>query len=182
MINKTHYEGYSFALLELSIKSNKMKAMKQQAEMLITVFETQPEYLKLLSSYDIDFPTKEKLLTKAFKKKIDTILYRILFILIQKNRINSIINILSLYVNQINKINQTHEGVIYSVEELSSEEILKIEKTTEKRLGHKVVLTNIIDATITAGFKIIINDIVIDATILNQLEMMKQEIIKNNIN
>jgi F-type H+-transporting ATPase subunit delta len=180
MINKTHYEGYSFALLELANENNKTQVFKMQAEILINVFQQEPTYLKLLGSYDIDFEVKEKLLNDVFKNKLDTVIHRMLLILIKKNKINSIVNILNLYINEINRIDKTYKGIIYSSDKLTSKEVLAIEEKTAKQLKHEVSLRNVIDKAIIAGFKIIINDIVIDATIINQLKMMKQEIIKND--
>ena len=180
MLSKMHYEGYSFALLELARTNKKVNEFKIQAEKLIYFFKKYPLYIKLLNSYEINFSEKEKLLEKAFGNELDIIIYRLIFILIQKNKVNGIINILNSYVHQINKVNECYNGIIYSKIKLTSKEIKDIQNTTAKKLNQDITLTNEIDEKIIAGFKIIINDIVIDDTITNHLRMMKKHIIKNN--
>ncbi len=180
MISKAHYEGYSFALTEIAEQENKNQKFKEQAQLLLDVFAQEPRYLKLLGSYDISFETKEELLTQAFKKKIDPVIYKMMFILIKKNRILNIPNILKLFINEINKKHEIHKGIIYSSVKLTKNEISKIQEKTAKQLKKKITLTNIIDNKIIAGFKIIIDDVIIDATILNQLEELKNELINND--
>lgn len=180
MISKSHYEGYSFALTEIANQENKNQEFKEQAQLLLDLFAKEPKYLKLLGSYDITFKTKEKLLKEAFTNKIDPVIYKMLFILIKKNRIFNIQNILKLFINEINKKHEIHKGIIYSSKQLTNDEIHKIQEKTAKKLNKKIILTNIIDRNIIAGFKIIIDDVVIDATILNQLKELKNELINND--
>ena len=180
MKSNEHFEGYAFALLELSIENKAIQKYRKQAILLMNEFEQFPKYIKILESNLLDIKLKKELLVKSFGTKIDKIIYNFLFLLMDKNKIRYVTKIFSLYVNHINKMSNIHEGIIYSRIELSSSNIKKIVTKISKQLGWQITLTNIIDEAIIAGFKIKISDIIIDWTLNNQLKQMKQTIIEGN--
>ena len=65
------------------------------------------------------------------------------------------------------------EGIIYSTEKLSNEDIENVEKKFKEILSNDVELENQIDEKLIGGYKVVIEDKVFDGSIKNKLEFMK---------
>ena len=76
-----------------------------------------------------------------------------------------------------NKLKKQTICIIYTVNELSKEQINKLEESVTKKLNKKVELSNVIDPSIIGGIKIVVNDTVFDNSIVRRLESLKQELI-----
>ena len=73
------------------------------------------------------------------------------------------------------------EGIIYSTEILSHEQIKKVEDKLSKIINAKVELTNQIDEKLIGGIKVIVDEKVFDGSIKNKLEKLKSTLISGGI-
>ena len=72
------------------------------------------------------------------------------------------------------------EGIIYSVEFLSSEQIDNVSKAIEQKINKKVVLKNRIDNTLIGGIKVVVDDYNFDGSIKNKLKKLNQYLKEGN--
>jgi F-type H+-transporting ATPase subunit delta len=76
----------------------------------------------------------------------------------------------------LNELN-IKRGVVYSTIALSASQILAMEKKVSKIINANVTLTNKLDQSIIGGFKIQVEDYILDDSIKNQLYKLKESII-----
>jgi F-type H+-transporting ATPase subunit delta len=100
-----------------------------------------------------------------------------MFLLIDKKRINYIENICKEFNSACNENRGVLEGIIYTIDELSENQIKKIEDNVSLKMNRKVELTSSIDPSIIGGIKIVVNDTVFDNSVVNRINSLRQELI-----
>ena len=69
------------------------------------------------------------------------------------------------------------EGIVYSTTKLSDQKIKELEKKVTKDLAIKVSLENHIDKELIGGFKIVVDDYVVEDSVKSHLENLKQQLL-----
>ena len=78
----------------------------------------------------------------------------------------------------MNEYRGVTEGLVYSTERLSEDQLSKLNKTISSVEKRPVELRNIIDPTLIGGVKVVINDHIYDGSIKHHIENMKNSLIK----
>ena len=105
-------------------------------------------------------------LTRKFLKLLET-----------KNRLALLAGIAEEYIVLEEKKQNIERAVVYSAAALGADQLGKLGRALEaKRPGKKVILTNQIDASLIAGFRIQEGDTITDASIKNKLEIIRQKL------
>ena len=173
-----YINGYALALLSLSKEEKKLKAYKEQSLALIEAFELNEDYIGVLNTKSIPVETRRDLAKKAFGKKISKNILNFMFLLIERSKVNLAIPVLKKLVKLINEDMNIDEGTVYSVIPLSKLEVTKIEKKTSTILGKKVVLINKIDKELISGIKVIVQDEVIEDSVISRFEQLRQTLLE----
>lgn len=169
--------GYSLALLEISKEEKKIETFYNQIKIIFQTFENNPEIISILDSLSIDQESKEKIIDKSYKG-LDINLINTFKLLASKNQFKHCKDILkNLRAFLQNELN-IKEGIVYSIEKLTPSLIKKLEKKISSQLNSKVSLMNYIDKSLIGGFKVIVDDIIIEDSIKSYLETMKQNLIE----
>ena len=168
---------YSIALFEIAKESKKINLFKKQALFLQNTFIDNSNYINLLSSYSINSIEKQKSLKVVFKKNIEPEIYYFLFLLIDKHYIKNINKILNKFIKIIDNENKIINGIVYSTYKLSKIELINIEKKVSLRFQNKINLINKIDQDLLGGIKIIIDNNIIDISIIGLLNEMKHNLL-----
>ncbi len=176
-----HINGYALALLELAKEENKLRKYKEQIIKVYKNLQENPKYIEILGSPVLEVKTKVELVKKAFDKKIEKHILNYMLILVERGLVNIIIPSLIKCKMYINESLNVHEGTIYSVDQLTSTQISKIEATTSKKLGLKVNLCNKLDAELISGIRVVVQDKVLDNSIDTQLKILKQELLEGRV-
>ena len=168
---------YASALLELAIENDKVTSYQSQVKYVLNVFRENRELDEFLKCYTIDDKNKKDLLMKIFKDDLDIEVLHFLFLILDKKRINYIEKICVEFNSSCNEHRGILEGTVYSTNELSEEQIKKLEDSITKKLNKKVELSNVLDSSLIGGIKIVVNDTVFDNSIASRIESLKQELI-----
>ena len=75
----------------------------------------------------------------------------------------------------LNELN-IKRGIIYSTIKLTSSQLKGMERKISKMLNANVTLRNIIDENLLGGFKIQVEDYILDDSMKNRLEKLKETI------
>ena len=70
------------------------------------------------------------------------------------------------------------EVTVYTKYSLTKEQIKNLTNKLEKDFNKKIILTEIVDNTLTGGLKLVTNDLVYDYTIDGQLKELKDKLMK----
>ena len=69
---------------------------------------------------------------------------------------------------------------MYSIRELSDEEIKQIETSVSKKLDTNVELTNRISKDLISGIRVVVEDVVIDGSMKYKLDNLRSELLKGS--
>lgn len=170
------YVRYSSALLSLAKDENKVNEYKVAVKSLLEFFNDNPNVYEFLKSYFESEENKFKIVDSLVKDYNLNSLSSFIKILIKKHRIADFRYIASEFIKESNESLGISEGFVYSVNKLTSSQILMIEESISKKLGTKVELKNKLDPRLIGGVKVIVHDHVFDGSINYKIETMKNKL------
>lgn len=170
--------AYAAGLFKLAIESDKVASFQEEVKEVRETLWENPALLGYLSSYTLPEESQYSLVDKVFGHFKNKEIPAFVRLLVIKHEIIHF----ELIAEAFNKLANDHrgikEGIIYSASPLSKEEIVKIEKSMQKRLGFAVELDNRIDHKLIGGVKVFVDDKVFDSTILGKIERMRSNLLK----
>ena len=163
---------YALGLFSIAIEENKILEYKNSIKMLKEIISNNNELLHLFSSCFILQEEKEDVINKIFVD-FDEYIINFVKIIVLNKRTNQMIEIFNEFNKMCNARLNIKEGIIYSTEKLTNQDIKKVEKKFTSLLSCEVELENLIDEKLIGGYKVVIEDKVYDGSIKNKLEFMK---------
>ncbi|MCR8613332.1 MAG: ATP synthase F1 subunit delta [Mycoplasma sp.] len=171
-------DNYAIAIYEIAEETKKVSSYKKQLSELKKAFVNNPELVKILESLNIERDEKQEVIKKVFKTKIEKNIYNFLFLLIDKKRMQYIVDILNKSIEMFNKKLGIAEGIVYSAKPLKPTEFNQISKKAEAVFGKKIELENLIDESLIAGVKIIVNDEIVNVSMTGKIEQLRNELLR----
>lgn len=169
-------ERYAAALFELASETNKVIDWQKQAK-VIQQSLTQ-DMNKFFASCQISKEEKKDVLKKAYAGSIDEMMLDFLYLLIDKSRFNNVNTILISFNTLCNDLRNIKEGIVYSANPLSENQMSEIEKAMSIKIDADCELINKIDPRLISGFKVEIDNVVVDTSMKNRLLSMKYELLR----
>lgn len=177
-----YINGYALALFLLAKEEKKLSTYKDESHEILLALEGNEEYLALLNKKSLPLAERKDLVAKAFGK-LEKNLVNFLFILVEKAKADMLVNILNKLIKLINESLKISEGVVYTPEKLTPEEITKISKQVALRLGlGKLDLINKIDKELVSGFKVVVADEIIEDSVVSRLQQIKAQLLERKEN
>lgn len=173
-----YINGYALALFELACEEKKLEKYKHDAASIIAALHENKEFESILNGKDIDFNHKVIMVEKAFKGAQSNIVN---FILIVTRRLKAhiIIHVLTKLLHFLNNKLDIHEGVVYTPEKLAPQQITGVQKKVSKILNLKTIeLENRVDKEMVYGFKVIVNDEIIEDSAQSRLENVRSVLLR----
>lgn len=167
---------YAIALLSVARDSNQIKEYNSEVESIINIISNNKGFISLLSSYDIKTNEKKEILNKVFKNKINQYILNLMCVVVDNNRCKYLLDILKEFDRiSLNELN-VKKGIIYTTIKLTKQQIEKLNEKVSKILKANVYLVNEIDTKLIGGFKIVVDDYIIDDSLKYRLMNLKDEI------
>lgn len=176
MISKQSRVGFAIAIFELSKELKKEKKIYNEIKIIRDVLNENQEFISLIDNSSILFSQKEKIILETFHS-MDEILINTMLLLTENNRFNFMIEISNLLISQLQNELNIKEGIVYSTFKLKETQLKKLEKKIGLKFGAKVSLKNYIDKELIGGFKIVIDDIIIEDSIKSDLKDLKNNLL-----
>ena len=170
--------AYAAGLFKLASESDKVASFQEEVKEVRETLWDNPSLLGYLSSYTLPEESQYALVEKVFGHLKNKEIPAFVRLLVMKHEIIHIELIAEAFNKLANDYRGIKEGIIYSAEPLSKEEVEKIEKSMQKRLGFAVELDNRIDHKLIGGVKVFVDDKVFDSTILGKVERMRSDLLK----
>ncbi|WP_129599347.1 F0F1 ATP synthase subunit delta [Anaerophilus nitritogenes] len=172
LIEKT----YAQALFELAVEKDTLDLYREELSFVVKTFKEYKDFYKLYKAYQMSKEEKKKMLDEVFKTQISKEVINFLKILIDKNRYMALEGIEKEYTNIVNHHYGRVEGIVWTSILLKEDEKLMLEQKLSKMQDKEVKLTNKIDPSIIGGVFVKIGDQIIDGTLKNRLDLLKQEL------
>ena len=167
---------YAIALLNIAREERKVKEYVDEVEQIGKLLVLNKDLLTLLKDYGLSTTEKENLLTNIFENKISEYILNLLYVMIDNKRGSLIVSVCDEFVRiGLNELN-IKRGVVYSTIALTKQQITAMEKKVSQIINANVTLTNKLDSSLIGGFKIQVEDYILDDSIKNQLYKLKESI------
>ncbi len=172
---------YATALLELAEEKKSLEEIAVDVELVKNTLLGSKQIQLMLLNPVIKSEKKHQILTEIFKGRVsDEILDFILFIL-KKNRED----LLTMMIKRFLELRDERLGIVdakvLSTIGFSDEQKKKLQQKLEEVIKKKIRITFKEDKNLIGGFIIKVNDTVYDASIKHQLELLKENFLKGNL-
>lgn len=164
---------YALALYEVAESKNKVEEYIEDFRAICDLVSANEDFNEVIKHPQISTGKKKDTLKVIFEGKIDEGLLSFLLILVEKDRI---LNLREILV-QMEKIHLERKNTllayIKSVIPLTEDESQKLTSKLEKKYNKKVILNYEIDKSIIGGLYVRVGNDVIDGTVISKLDEMK---------
>ena len=162
---------YAQALFDAALESNVLEDIKNDFNVIRSVMKEQPQFMGILTL------PKLELIKTIFSKDASQILVNFLMVLIDKDRINLLTEIMIAYNELVNQHFGILEGTVYSAVALSEGQLTELTYAFTKKLNQKVKLNVEIDPSLLGGYKVNLGNVVYDNSIKLQLKNLKNNLL-----
>ncbi|MFM6946374.1 MAG: ATP synthase F1 subunit delta [Flavobacteriales bacterium] len=167
---------YAKALLELALDQNKVEQIEADMLQLINLANEAHDFHVLINSPLIQIEKKISIIKEIFKNFNETSL-NLLVLVTQNGREGALIEIAKQFIDLL----MAHRGIVpvtiisaATLEEKTKADILS---KINSAVNGTPKVTEIVDPSIIGGFIVRIGDQQIDASVANQLQRMKQQLV-----
>lgn len=167
---------YCTALFELGVESNMLDAFSEQMRTASKVFETTPEFVKLLSAPTVSAEEKSKMITTVFAGRFDKSIESFIHLLTDNGRIAMFEMIADEFIKMYNEHNNILEVTATTSISLSRELRDKLKAKLGSISGKNIVLVEKLDPSILGGIVLSYENTRLDASVKGKLEKMKSQI------
>ena len=175
------HKSYAVALFELANEAKKLELYQEETKAISNILKDNKEFLNLLTNQFINKDDKKQLLDNVFKNKVDVMVLNFLKLLVDKQRFNITLDVFKEFNSLANDYRGIKEGILYTASLLDEAKVKAIEAKIAQKIGKKVELTMVKDETLIGGFKVVISDLVIDNSIKNKLESLKNDLVEEKV-
>lgn len=167
---------YGMALYEAASELNKVDLILEEINAVNTIFNENPLFYEFFITPRISKTEKKEAFKSIYGGKISTELLNFLYILLDKRRTINFKEIVKQYAKIVAESRNIFEGTIFSANPLKEEQIKAFQDKVSALIKKQVKLENKVDPSIIGGVKIFIGDRVIDATVKNKLQSLKESL------
>ncbi|MCC6866732.1 MAG: ATP synthase F1 subunit delta [Ignavibacteria bacterium] len=125
---------------------------------------------------------KSSVINALFKGKVDNLTLKFLEFLCEKNRIQILAEIADDFADFVNEKHGIVSAKIKTAVEINDTEKKNLSKKLKQYTGKEINAAFTVDPSIKGGFIANIDDRIIDASIIRQLELLKEKLAGGNFN
>lgn len=179
MIKLSSAKKYAKALFEMGLEKDISSKFSDDIKALRELTEKVSEIVPFLANPLVDRETKKEVITKIFSElNIHDYIFNLVFLLIDSNKIKLLPYICKFYQDLEDLYAGRVRGKVIVPDTLSEEYLSAIRDAIKKSLKKEVILTQEIDTDMIGGIIVKVGDMVYDASIKKQLEILKDNILK----
>lgn len=170
---------YAEALYEVALELDKLEQFKEEIKSISQVLESEPKLKTIFEHPKLSKNEKKDIINSIFKSRVSQEVLNLCYIVVDKGRETHLADISEEYTRFSNEKQGIVEAKAITAVPMKAKEMEKLEDRLSKKLGKKVLLSNVIDNTIMGGVLVKIGDKVIDASIKGKFEELYKDL--NNV-
>ena len=183
MIDSKISRRYAKALLSLGEEKGQYVQYGENLREFATFCAENNEFFRVISSQLFTIEDRKKILEEILKKgNLSEMVNNFLKLLIDKNRIGAIAEISDYYSKLTDEISNITRAEIFTAKPLSSDTLIKLEKTLSSLVSKEVKTVVKEDKALIGGLLVKIGDLVLDGSIKAQLEGLKESLKRGEYN
>ncbi len=172
---------YAKSLFLAALEEQKLNNVYNNLLVLQEVLNENKEFYFFLQTPILSPEEKKNLFKSVFEKKIETLTLNFLLLLVDQHRENRLKDIIRNFFTLYNSHNQIINISIITANKLDESYIFEFKNKLEQFLSKSVQLHNEVDENIVGGFVLQIEDKEYDASIKNQLNKIKNNLIETSM-
>ncbi len=165
---------YAKALLGVGEKSGNTQQLLEELSAVAEAVSNQPSLNSTLQSPQVGSEEKLKLVGKIFEKKVSVPMMNFLKVLVGKDRFDCVAAISAAAKKLNDEKSGEVQATVTTAEEISASAKDEIAKQLSKKLGKKVKLDSVVDASVVGGVVVRVGDTVYDNSVVGQLQQVRQ--------
>ena len=169
---------YANALFLSANERNRLDSTYEQLNDLGELVRSDKTMLNFLSAPQVLDETKKSLLRKVFTERIDRLLVEFLVVLVDKNRIGYLPEIIDEYARLVEAEQGVGRVTVVTAVPLNDAERKKLSAKMVAKTGLKIVLEEKVDPAIVGGMIVVLHDEIIDGSIRHGLNLLKEQLEK----
>ena len=169
---------YAKAVMDFAMAQKAEKALQQDFDLLLEQLASSSELADFLSNPVLDSQKKVAALQAIFPKTSQAF-QKTLALLADNQRIELLPQVASEYLDQYDMLQGIQKVKVTTAAPLSANLEKEVMAVAQKMTDQKVVLQNEINPEIIGGFILQLGDHQYDASVAQQLQRIKQELIEN---
>ncbi len=167
-------ENFALAILNIAKEQNKVDEYFVWFKHILYAFKANTKIVEILMCQNISKEERKKVVDAIFIKGAPQYLINFFYLLIDKNVIKYIEQIMKILVHETNEYLKVMFLEIRTAYPLTDVETKKIVKAVEKQYNSKVEYQNIIDPTVIGGVKLSFASKTVDSTLQGRLKNLKK--------
>lgn len=171
---------YATALIELAEEKKIFEAVSEDVDLIYNTLKSSRELRVVLESPVIKRENKHSVLSSIFSNRISKDSMNFISFIVEKQREDLLYNIMQRFLKMRDERLGIVDAEVVSSIELIDEHKIKIEKKLQEYTGKKVRISFSLDKELIGGFKVRIEDTIIDASLKHQLANLKEQFLKGN--
>ena len=167
---------YASSLFEVGLEFKNIDEFQKQLKFIKDTLLSEEKLLEILEHPRISEGEKKKLVESIFGKNVSEEVLNFLYIIIDKRRESSIIDIVKEYNTLFKEYNNILEIEAVTAVEMKESAKDRLQTVLESRFEKTVHLSNLVDPSIIGGVLLNMDEQVIDSSIRGQLKEMENMI------
>ena len=177
MIGTRVTRRYAKALFELAEEQNLLARVEKDLNSVKRICDFSREFDMILESPVIDVAEKKEVFSRLFKERVHPVTFRFLELLVEKNRENLLPVIVDRFLNLLDESRGIVRGQLITAHPFTEEQLAALKKRLNLITGKEVILHQKVKPDILGGFIIQMNDTVIDSSLKNQLNKLRDRLV-----
>lgn len=170
---------YAEALYEVALELDKLEEFKTEIKIVVDIFKAEPKLKTIFEHPKLSKNEKKDIIDSIFKDRVSQEILNLCYIVIDKGRERYLADICREYTKLSNEKQGIVEAKAVTAVPMKDKEMKKLEEQLSKKLGKKVLLSNVVDTTIIGGVLVKIGDKIIDSSIKGRFQELYKDL--NNV-
>ncbi len=169
----TTSKEYAEALFELAAGEQVLEETSDGLVTVISALKQTPEYRQLLASAAVGKAARIEALEGAFRGKIPNVLLGVLRMMVSRGHMSALDGMAREYEELSREYRGESVALVTSAVPLKEAEAVAIRAELEKRFARRIILRCELDPALIGGVRVEVEGRVIDGSIRNKLEQIK---------
>jgi F-type H+-transporting ATPase subunit delta len=165
---------YAQALLDLARERACAEPVRSDLAGIREAIRVSPDLARFLPNHALGRQVREKTVRALFYGKVHPLTFQFLMLVEGKKRLGLLGDIADSFLEQYDRMKGIVKGRVTSAHPLPEEIVREITAKMRSRTPGDLVLSSSLDEKLLGGFKVQVNDVVYDFSVLAQLRRVKE--------
>jgi F-type H+-transporting ATPase subunit delta len=172
---------YAKSIIGLAIEQGQLDSVYADMKFIRFVCKSSPDFVSVLKSPIFTSDKKQQLIESVTQERISQLSTLFIRLLVRKTRENALPEIAEAVLDQYNQIKGIHKVKLTTASPLSPDlQEMIVSKIKSNTPIQQIELETSVNDSIIGGFKLEIGDMLIDASILRDLNDVKKQFLSND--